>query len=42
VNVRQHAVFYLLRPDEVVVVRILHQSMDISPTLFAEPKADPQ
>lgn len=28
VNVRRHAIFYVDRPDAVVVARVLHQRMD--------------
>ena len=37
-NVRRHAVFYFVRGDDLVVARILHQSMDISARFFDEEK----
>jgi toxin ParE1/3/4 len=34
INVRRHAIFFKVRNDDVVVVRVLHQSMDIRSGLF--------
>ena len=33
-NVRQHAVFYVVRGEDLVIARVLHQSRDIRPALF--------
>lgn len=33
-NVRQHAVFYVLSGEDIVIARVLHQRMDIQPVLF--------
>jgi toxin ParE1/3/4 len=38
VNVRRHAIFYLDRPDAVVVGRVLHQRMDHAGQFRAAPK----
>jgi toxin ParE1/3/4 len=35
-NVRRHAVFYFIRGNDLVVARILHQSMDIGARFFEE------
>ena len=35
INVRQHAIFYLDHAEGLVISRIIHQRMDITPALFA-------
>jgi toxin ParE1/3/4 len=33
-NVRRHAIFFFVRGDELVIARVLHQNMNITPDLF--------
>jgi len=33
-NVREHAVFYATRGEDVVIARVLHQRADIRPEMF--------
>jgi toxin ParE1/3/4 len=35
-NVRRHAVFYFVRGEDLVISRVLHQSMDFTAAFFPE------